>query len=117
MDTMYKLPSFDGIIAALNECKKRKPKIVFDGDYTIYYDSEGNKTVVKRMEGEPYDKEKAVMYAMLKSMGVKPQQINDLVNNGFDAKAKHEKKRALKEKARKERLEIEVWLNSDECPF
>lgn len=115
---LVQLPVRDSYITiGTINAKKQEPKIVFDGDYTIYHNEYGNKTIVKRMEGEPYDKEKAVMYAMLKSMGIKPQQVNDLVKNGFDAKAKREKKRALKEKARQKRLELERWLGSEECPF
>lgn len=80
-----------------------KQKVIFDGDYTIYYDFYGNKTLVKRMEGEPYDKEKAVMYALLKSQGIKPKDIKKLVDNGVDNKAKREEKLAKKEAKKQEK--------------
>ena len=67
-----------------------KEKVIFDGEYTIYYNFYGKKTVVKRMEGEPYDKEKEVMYALLKSKGIAPKDIKKLIDNGVDNKAKRE---------------------------
>ena len=80
-----------------------KEKVIFDGDYTIYYDFYGKKTVVKRMEGEPYDKEKAVMYALLKSQGIAPKDIKKLIDNGVDNKAKREEKLAKKEAKKQEK--------------
>lgn len=80
-----------------------KEKVIFDGDYTIYYDFYGKKTVVKRMEGEPYDKEKAVMYALLKSQGIPPKDIKILIDNGVDNKAKREEKLAKKEAKKQEK--------------
>lgn len=81
--------------------EKQKPKVVFDGDYTIYHDEYGVKTVVKRMEGEQYDKEKAVMYALLKSKDIKPKDIAELINNSVDNKAAREKRKAKKLEAKK----------------
>lgn len=80
-----------------------KQKVIFDGDYTIYYNFYGKKTVVKRMEGEPYDKEKAVMYALLKSQGITPKDIKILIDNGVDNKAKREEKLAKKEAKKQEK--------------
>ena len=80
-----------------------KEKVVFDGEYTIYYNFYGKKTVVKRMEGEPYDKEKAVMYALLKSQGIAPKDIKKLIDNGVDNKAKREEKLAKKEAKKQEK--------------
>lgn len=83
--------------------EKQKPKIVFDGDYTIYHDECGKKTVVKRMECEQYDKEKAVMYALLKSKGIKPKDIAELIENSADNKVAREQRKAKKLKAKEER--------------
>ena len=80
-----------------------KQKVIFDGDYTIYYNFYGKKTVVKRMEGEPYDKEKAVLYALLKSQGIAPKDIKILIDNGVDNKAKREEKLAKKEAKKHEK--------------
>lgn len=85
------------------ETQASKQKVIFDGDYTIYYDFYGKKTVVKRMEGEPYDKEKAVMYALLKSQGIAPKDIKILIDNGVDNKAKREEKLAKKEAKKQEK--------------
>lgn len=80
--------------------KKQEPKVVFDGDYTIYHNEYGEKTVVKRMESEQYDKEKAVMYAILKSKGIKLKDIAELIDNSVDNKAAREKRKAKKIKAK-----------------
>lgn len=85
------------------DTRPSKQKVIFDGDYTIYYDFYGKKTVVKRMEGEPYDKEKAVMYALLKSQGIAPKDIKKLIDNGVDNKAKREEKLAKKEAKKQEK--------------
>lgn len=85
------------------ETQASKQKVIFDGDYTIYYDFYGNKTLVKRMEDEPYDKEKAVMYALLKSQGIKPKDIKKLVDNGVDNKTKREEKLAKKQAKKQEK--------------
>ena len=81
-----------------------KPKVVFDGDYTIYYNAQGRKTVVKRMKGEEYDQEKAVMYAILKSMGVKPKEIQDLIDNSVDNRRKRTLKMLKKMEAKERKL-------------
>lgn len=78
--------------------KKERPKerIVYDGDYTIYYNEKGKKTVVKIMPNEEFDEEKAAMFAILKSMGIKPKHIATLIKNSVDRKAIREKKKLIK---------------------
>ena len=80
-----------------------KEKVIFDGEYTIYYNFYGKKTVVKRMKGEPYDKEKAVMYALLKSQGIAPKDIKNLIDTGVDNKAKRDEKLAKQEAKKQEK--------------
>ena len=63
---------------------KSKERVVFDGDYTIYYDKYGKKTVVHRMPDEEYDREKALLWALLKSKGVKPKDVNKLMDESID---------------------------------
>lgn len=79
---------------------KTTPQLVFDGQYTIYHNEFGEKTIVKQMDGESYDPEKAACYAVLKSLGIKPKFINNLVDNAVDKKASREKRNAKKEKAK-----------------
>ena len=46
-----------------------QPKFVqFNGDYTTVVWKDGSHTIVKRAEGECYDEEKAIMFAVLKHM-------------------------------------------------
>lgn len=91
--------------------KKPRPKerVVFDGDYTIYYDKYGKKTIVSKMPQEPYDAEKAVLYALLKSKGIKPKVIAELLDNAIDKSAKR------KERERKKLLA--KLKNDDNLPF
>lgn len=60
----------DNDVKVTNElCVKRSmdPKqVIFNGPATIVLWKDGTKTIVKRREGEPDDKEKAVMYCILK---------------------------------------------------
>ncbi len=98
--------SNSGVVIAPRK-KKGKPRLVLDGNYTIYHNEYGDKTVVKKIADEPNDPEKAACYAVLKSMGIQPKFINDLVANAFDAKAKREKKRAKVEEARRKKAEQE----------
>lgn len=103
--TSYIDPCTTIISGVQNICfkKKQEPKVVFDGDYTIYHNEYGEKTVVKRMESEQYDKEKAVMYAILKSKGIKPKDITELIENSADNKVAREKRKAKKLKAKEEK--------------
>ena len=82
----------DKLIARKKIQKPSKPKskerVVFDGNYTIYYDKYGKKTVVSRMPEDEYDAEKAVLYALLKSKGVKPKEVARLIDNAADKQAK-----------------------------
>lgn len=78
-------------------------KLIVDGDYTIFYDKHGNKTVVKKTDDDTYDVEKAACYAVLKSLGIKPSVINELVMNAQNNTAKREKRLAKKAKAKIER--------------
>lgn len=82
-------------------------KLIVDGDYTIFYDKHGNKTIVKKTDDDTYDVEKAACYAVLKSFGIKPSIINKLVMNAQDNTAKREKRLAKKAKAKIERQEKE----------
>lgn len=84
-----------------------EPRVVYDGDYTIYYDEHGNKTIVHKMADEPDDKFKAVVFAILKSKGVKPKEVMKLVENGIDKKAKREERKARIEKAKQNKLNKE----------
>lgn len=43
-------------------------KVIFNGPATIVMWGDGTKTIVKRREGEPDDKEKAIMYCILKKL-------------------------------------------------
>lgn len=67
-------------------------KVVTDGNYLIYYDKHGKKTVVKRMDSEDNDYEKALLYAMLKSKGIKPKEVARLLEKAIDKKAKREER-------------------------
>lgn len=51
----------------INPAYKPK-KVIFNGPATIVMWQDGTKTIVKRREGEPDDKEKAVMYCFLKKL-------------------------------------------------
>lgn len=75
-------------------------KLIVDGDYTIFYDKHGNKTIVKKTDDDTYDVEKAACYAVLKSLGIKPSVINKLVMNAQNNTAKREKRLANKAKAK-----------------
>lgn len=85
--------------------EKSKERVVFDGDYTIYYDKCGKKTTVHKMKDEHYDHEKAVMFAMLKSMGIKPKHIMDLIESSVD-KVEKRKERELKKEIAKQKKVI-----------
>ena len=84
-----------------------KGKLIIDGDYTIFYDAGGYKTIVKKTDDDTYDVEKAACYAVLKSLGIKPSVINKLVMNAQDNTVKREKRLAKKAKAKIERQEKE----------
>lgn len=90
---------------------KPKERIVFDGDYTIYYDKNGNKTIVSKMPEDEYDAEKAVLWALLKSKGIKPKKVQELLANSIDRDVKRKERAAKKELAKqaaKKPVEIEV---------
>lgn len=75
---------------------KQKERIVFDVDYTIYYDRNGNKTVVSKMPEDEYDAEKAVLWALLKSKGVNPKKVQELIANAIDRDVKRKERAAKK---------------------
>ena len=79
---------------------KSKERVVFDGDYTIYYDKYGKKTIVSKMPNDEYDAEKAVLYALLKSKGVKPKEIAKLIDSSVDRAAKRKERQYKKELAK-----------------
>lgn len=56
------------IKAAIRDWKITPKKVIFNGPATIVMWMDGTKTVVKRREGEEDDREKAVMYAILKKL-------------------------------------------------
>lgn len=80
------IEDLDTLIAKKKVQQPAKPKerVVFDGDYTIYYDKNGKKTVVHKMPDEVDDPEKAVLWALLKSKGVKPKDVTKLMDNAVD---------------------------------
>ena len=63
------------IISTYREMRKRNKKncfepkkVIFNGKATIVMWHDGTKTIVKRREGEADDKEKAIMYCILKKL-------------------------------------------------
>lgn len=80
------IEDLDALVAKKKVQQPVKPKerIVFDGDYTIYYDKNGKKTVVHKMPDEVDDPEKAVLWALLKSKGVKPKDVIKLMDESVD---------------------------------
>lgn len=101
-----------------NTC--REPKLIVDGDTTIYINEFGNKTIVRRKDDESYDLEKAACYAILKSLGIKPSFVNRLVDNHTDTRAKRIQKQLNKERRKsliqqqKERDEYEKSRLADD---
>lgn len=99
---------------------KCEPKLIVDGDVTIYINGLGNKTIVRRKDDESYDLEKAACYAILKSLGVKPSFVNRLVDNHTDTRAKRIQKQLKKERRKsliqqqKERDEYEFSRLKDD---
>lgn len=112
---LSKICFFDSVGNIIYLQKHQEPRVVVDGDYTIYYNEHGEKTVVKRMDSEDYDLEKAVMFALLKSRGVKPKDVVNLVENAIDNKAKREERERKKELKRKEKLAKEEKVSDDAC--
>lgn len=49
-------------------CMPGPKKVIFNGPATIVIWNDNTKTIVKRREGEPDDKDKAVMYCILKKL-------------------------------------------------
>lgn len=99
---------------------KCEPKLIVDGDVTIYINGLGNKTIVRRKDDESYDLEKAACYAILKSLGIKPSFVNRLVDNYTDTRAKRIQKQLNKERRKsliqqqKERDEYEKSRLADD---
>lgn len=99
---------------------KCEPKLIVDGDVTIYINGLGNKTIVRRKDDESYDLEKAALYAILKSLGIKPSFVNRLVDNHTDTRAKRIQKQLKKERRKsliqqqKERDEYEFSRLKDD---
>lgn len=54
--------------AAIREWKITPKKVIFNGPATVVLWSDNTKTIVKRREGEEDDREKAVMYCILKKI-------------------------------------------------
>lgn len=100
--------------------KQQEPKLIVDGDTTIYINEFGNKTIVRRKDDESYDLEKAACYAILKSLGIKPSFVNRLVDNYTDTRAKRIQKQLNKERRKsliqqqKERDEYEKSRLADD---
>lgn len=91
---------------------KPKERIVFDGDLTIYYDKYGNKTMVSKMPEDEYDAEKAVLWALLKSKGIKPKKVQELIANSIDRDVKRKERAAKKELAKQAAKEVEVSIEN-----
>lgn len=83
-----------------------KERVVFDKDYTIYYDNNGKKTVVHKAADQPYDAEKAVLYALLKSKGIEPKKVTKLVDNAIDKNVKRLERESRKAAKRLEKKGI-----------
>lgn len=61
-----------------------KPKVIFNGNTTIYVDEFGKKWVAKCEKGDKFDKEKGLLVAVLKSKGVKTSRILSLLDDAID---------------------------------
>ena len=61
-----------------------KPKVIFNGDTTIYVDEFGKKWISKCEKGDKFDKEKGLLVAVLKSKGVKTSTILRLLDDAMD---------------------------------
>lgn len=85
---------------------KPKERIVFDGDYTIYYDKNGKKTVVHKMPDEKNDPEKAILWALLKSKGVKPKDVIKLMDESVSRDLERLKKDLKKTQKLFEQLKL-----------
>lgn len=59
--------TYDFIKSSGRNCFEPK-KVIFNDPATIVIWNDGTKTIVKRREGEPDDKEKAIMYCILKKL-------------------------------------------------
>ena len=53
---------------------------------------DGTKTVVKRSEGEPFNKYHAFCAALAKKIFENNSRVNKVVNSGYDQKEKEKKK-------------------------
>lgn len=97
-------------LVAKKQPKVKKPvskeRVVFDKDYTIYYDKDGKKTVVHKKSDESYDAEKAVLYALLKSKGIEPKKVTELVDNAIDKNVKRLERESRKAAKRLEKKGI-----------
>ena len=71
----------NGVLSNQYQMEFEIRKIISNKDATIIIFDDGSKTVVKKVKDEVDDKYKAVMYALLKSLGVTPKQVNKLVEN------------------------------------
>ena len=60
-----------------------EPTVIINGEQLTYFDEFGCKTTVKRYSEDESDYEKALCYAILKSMGIKPKYISDLLNKAI----------------------------------
>jgi hypothetical protein len=81
------------LMAFLDATNLPKPKkVIFNGPATIVMWEDNTKTVVKKAEGEPDDKEKAIMYCVFKKIiGDKPG-MDKYINNFLKEEKKVEKK-------------------------
>ena len=74
--------------ARKDELKKKHgiDHVIFNGDATIVFWNDGEKTVVKRSEGECDDREKAILTAFaIKTLGGKPE-LNKMMRKAFTDK-------------------------------
>ena len=79
-------------IAKTNASELFKPKhIIYNDPATIVFWNDGTKTVVKKSEGEPYNKYNAFCAALAKKVLGNNSIVNKIVKSGFDQKEKENK--------------------------
>lgn len=81
-----------------------RPKVIFNGDTTIYIDEFGKKWVAKCEKGDKFDKEKGILVAVLKSKGIKTSRILSLLDNAIEYKP--DKKKVLKKMLDKDEKDL-----------
>ena len=67
-------------------------RIIYNDPATIIFWADGTKTVVKRSEGEPFNKYHAFCAAFTKKFLGNNSRVNAIVNSGIEQKKKEKKK-------------------------